>query len=88
MIVNDKSSERVPNVENLIAVASLSPCFTDDLLGLQYDNGISVDTSMLQETNQYFCSDVFDQPFSEESYTTIPRRIESHIDKKNPAGVL
>lgn len=49
MIVNDKSSERVPNVENLIAVASLSPCFTDDLLGLQYDNGISVDTSMPQE---------------------------------------
>lgn len=46
MIVNDKSSERVLNVENLIAVASLSPCFTDDLLGLQYDNGISVDTSM------------------------------------------
>lgn len=49
IISNYESSERVPSVENLMALASLYKCSADYLLGLKHDNHINIDTSMLTD---------------------------------------
>lgn len=49
IISNYESAERVPSVENLMALASLYRCSVDYLLGIRNDDHISIDTSMLTD---------------------------------------
>ena len=49
IISNYESSERVPSVENLMALAGLYRCSVDYLLGIQCLNQTTIDTSMLTE---------------------------------------
>ena len=49
IISNYESAERVPSVENLMALARLYRCSVDYLLGMKNNNDISVDTSMLTD---------------------------------------
>lgn len=52
IISNYESSERVPSVENLMALARLYQCSTDYLLGLKKTSVINLDTSMLTNEQQ------------------------------------
>ena len=52
IISNYESSERVPSVENLMALASLYHCSTDYLLGLQKSSTTTLDISMLTSEQQ------------------------------------
>lgn len=58
IISNYEKGERVPSLENLMALAGLYRCSTDYLLGLEKSEDISVDVSMLDEEQrrllQYF----------------------------------
>ena len=47
IISNYESAERVPSVENLMALAGLYRCSVDYLLGLKHNDSINIDTSML-----------------------------------------
>ena len=49
IISNYESAERVPSVENLMALAGLYRCSVDYLLGIQNSNHINIDTSMLTD---------------------------------------
>lgn len=49
IISNYESSERVPSVENLMALAGLYRCSVDYLLGIQSLSQPTIDTSMLTE---------------------------------------
>ena len=49
IISNYESSERVPSVEKLMALASLYRCSTDYLLGLEKTKDMSIDVSMLTD---------------------------------------
>lgn len=49
IISNYESSERVPSVENLMALAGLYKCSVDYLLGIQSNNHFNIDTSMLTD---------------------------------------
>lgn len=49
IISNYESAERVPSVENLVALSSLYRCSADYLLGIKRDNRINIDTSMLND---------------------------------------
>lgn len=49
IISNYESAERVPSVENLMALSSLYRCSSDYLLGIKKDNRINIDTSMLND---------------------------------------
>ena len=49
IISNYESAERVPSVENLMALASLYRCSVDYLLGIKNNNHINIDTSMLTD---------------------------------------
>lgn len=49
IISNYESAERVPSVENLMALASLYRCSVDYLLGIKNNNQINIDTSMLTD---------------------------------------
>ena len=49
IISNYESAERVPSVENLMALAGLYRCSVDYLLGIQSNNRIDIDTSMLTD---------------------------------------
>lgn len=49
IISNYESSERVPSVENLMALAGLYRCSVDYLLGIQSNNYFNIDTSMLTD---------------------------------------
>lgn len=49
IISNYESAERVPSVENLMALAGLYRCSVDYLLGISNSNSISIDTSMLTD---------------------------------------
>lgn len=52
IISNYESSERVPSVENLMALATLYHCSTDYLLGMQKASVIDLDVSMLTSEQQ------------------------------------
>ena len=58
IISNYEKGERVPSLENLMALAGLYRCSTDYLLGLEKSEDMSVDVSMLDEEQrrllQYF----------------------------------
>lgn len=66
IISNYESSERVPSVENLMALATLYHCSTDYLLGLQKTSVINLDVSMLtgeqQVLLQAFLSSINQRP--------------------------
>ena len=49
IISNYESAERVPSIENLVALSSLYRCSADYLLGIKRDNRINIDTSMLSD---------------------------------------
>ena len=49
IISNYERAERVPSVENLMALASLYRCSVDYLLGIRNDDRINIDTSMLSD---------------------------------------
>lgn len=49
IISNYESAERVPSVENLMALAGLYRCSVDYLLGIKNNNQINIDTSMLTD---------------------------------------
>ena len=58
IISNYEKGERVPSLENLMALAGLYRCSTDYLLGLEKSEDMSVDVSMLDDEQrrlfQYF----------------------------------
>ena len=47
IISNYENGERVPSLENLMALAGLYRCSTDYLLGLEKSDDMNVDVSML-----------------------------------------
>lgn len=49
IISNYESAERVPSVENLMALAGLYRCSVDYLLGICSNNRINIDTTMLND---------------------------------------
>ena len=49
IISNYESAERVPSVENLMALAGLYRCSVDYLLGICSKNRINIDTTMLND---------------------------------------
>ncbi|MGN1159144.1 MAG: helix-turn-helix domain-containing protein [Lachnospiraceae bacterium] len=49
IISNYESGERTPSVEKLMALANLYHCSCDYLLGLERNNRIDIDTSMLTD---------------------------------------
>ena len=50
VISNYESSERVPSVENIMALANLYRCSVDYLLGIKNDTGIKIDLTMLNDS--------------------------------------
>lgn len=50
IISNYESSERVPSVENLMALANLYRCSVDYLLGIKKDSCSYIDVSMLTDS--------------------------------------
>ena len=50
VISNYESSERVPSVENIMALAILYRCSVDYLLGIKNDTGIKIDLTMLNDS--------------------------------------
>ncbi len=52
IVSNYERGERVPSVEVLMDLANLYHCSTDYLLGLDKDSTITVDISMLTESQQ------------------------------------
>ena len=50
VISNFESSERVPSVENIMALANLYRCSVDYLLGIKNDTGIKIDLTMLNDS--------------------------------------
>lgn len=52
IVSNYERGERVPSVEVLMDLANLYHCSTDYLLGLNKDSTITVDISMLTESQQ------------------------------------
>lgn len=49
VISNYEMGARVPSLENLIALARLFRCSTDYLLGLEKNENVKIDTSMLND---------------------------------------
>lgn len=49
IISNYESAERVPSVENLMALAGLYRCSVDYLLGIQNNNPVNIDITMLTD---------------------------------------
>ena len=58
VLSNYENGERVPSLENLMALAGLYRCSTDYLLGLEKSENVSIDASMLTDEQkrllQYF----------------------------------
>ncbi|MBR5800144.1 MAG: helix-turn-helix transcriptional regulator [Lachnospiraceae bacterium] len=58
VLSNYENGERVPSIENLMALAGLYRCSTDYLLGISKTENIQLDTSMLDTEQkrllQYF----------------------------------
>jgi len=58
VLSNYENGERVPSLENLMALASLYRCSTDYLLGLSKSENIQIDATMLNNEQkrllQYF----------------------------------
>lgn len=61
IISNYESAERVPSVENLMALASLYKCSVDYLLGLKHNNSINIDTSMLTDKQTKLLQNFLDE---------------------------
>ena len=49
VISNYENGERVPSLENLMALARLYRCSSDYLLGLEKNENVKIDTSMLSD---------------------------------------
>ena len=50
IISNYESGERTPSLENLVSLARLYHCTTDYLLGFSTTDSLSLDTSMLDDS--------------------------------------